>query len=104
MREIPWIQTPWKGVADLAYGHHEHLDGGGYPRGLRGDQIPPQVRMMTISDVFDALTAADRPYKKALSAERALDILGKEFADRGKIDRTLLDVFIAKRLYAGISG
>jgi HD-GYP domain-containing protein (c-di-GMP phosphodiesterase class II) len=104
LREIPWIQTPWKGVADLAYGHHEHLDGGGYPRGLRGDQIPPQVRMMTISDVFDALTAADRPYKKALSAERALDILGKEFADRGKIDRTLLDVFIAKRLYAGISG
>jgi HD-GYP domain-containing protein (c-di-GMP phosphodiesterase class II) len=104
LREIPWIQTPWKGVADLAYGHHEHLDGAGYPRGLRGDQIPPQVRMMTISDVFDALTAADRPYKKALSAERALDILGKEFADRGKIDRTLLDVFIAKRLYAGISG
>jgi len=104
LREIPWIQTPWKGVADLAYGHHEHLDGAGYPRGLRGDQIPPQVRMMTISDVFDALTAADRPYKKALSAERALDILGKEFADRGKIDRTLLDVFITKRLYAGISG
>jgi len=104
LREIPWIQTPWKGVADLAYGHHEHLDGGGYPRGLRGDQIPPQVRMMTISDVFDALTAADRPYKKALSAERALDILGKEFADRGKIDRTLLDVFHRKAPIRGHLG
>ncbi len=99
LREIPWIHTPWKGVAELAYGHHEHLDGTGYPRGLRGDEIPPQVRMITISDVFDALTAADRPYKKALSAERALDILSKEFADRGKVDRTLLDAFISGRLY-----
>ncbi|HEY4441378.1 MAG TPA: HD domain-containing phosphohydrolase [Candidatus Elarobacter sp.] len=99
LREIPWKSTPWRDVAELAYGHHEHLDGTGYPRGLRGDEIAPQVRMMTISDVFDALTAKDRPYKSAMSIERALDILSKEFADRGKIDRELLDVFVAKRIY-----
>jgi HD-GYP domain-containing protein (c-di-GMP phosphodiesterase class II) len=55
--------------------------------------------MMTISDVFDALTASDRPYKKGMPVERALDILTKEFAQRGKVDPVLLDVFIAKRLY-----
>lgn len=99
LREIPWHETPWKSVAELAYGHHEHLDGTGYPRKLQGDAIVPQVRMMTISDVFDALTAADRPYKKGMSIERALDILSKEFAGRGKIDPMLLDVFITKRLY-----
>jgi HD-GYP domain-containing protein (c-di-GMP phosphodiesterase class II) len=99
LREIPWQETPWRDVADLAYGHHEHLDGTGYPRKLKGEAIKPQVRMMTISDVFDALTASDRPYKKGMSAERALDILSKEFAERGKIDPMLLDVFIHKRLY-----
>ena len=99
LREIPWQETPWRDVADLAYGHHEHIDGTGYPRKLKGDAIKPQVRMMTISDVFDALTASDRPYKKGMSIERALDILDKEFAQRGKIDPVLLDVFIHKRLY-----
>ena len=99
LREIPWGETPWRGVPELAYGHHEHLDGTGYPRKLAGDEIVPQVRMMTISDVFDALTASDRPYKKGMSAERALDILQKEFVDRGKVDAMLLDVFIKKDVY-----
>jgi HD-GYP domain-containing protein (c-di-GMP phosphodiesterase class II) len=99
LREIPWQETPWRDVPDLAYGHHEHLDGTGYPRKLKGEAIKPQVRMMTISDVFDALTASDRPYKKGMSVERALDILQKEFAQRGKVDPLLLDVFIHKRLY-----
>jgi HD-GYP domain-containing protein (c-di-GMP phosphodiesterase class II) len=99
LREIPWSKTPWQSVPELAYGHHEHLDGTGYPRGLKGGQIPPQVRMLTISDVFDALTANDRPYKPAMSVDRALDILTREFADRGKIDRDLLDLFITKRVY-----
>ncbi len=96
LREIPWKQTPWQKVAEVAYGHHEHLDGTGYPRGLRGEEIAPQVRMLTISDVFDALTASDRPYKPAMSIDRALDILTKEFAERGKIDAQLLDVFICE--------
>lgn len=99
LREIPWQETPWRDVAELAYGHHEHLDGTGYPRKLKGEEIKPQVRMMTISDVYDALTAADRPYKKGMSTERALDILAREFAQRGKVDPVLLDVFIHKRLY-----
>jgi HD-GYP domain-containing protein (c-di-GMP phosphodiesterase class II) len=99
LREIPWKKTPWPNVADYAYGHHEHLDGTGYPRGLKGLEIAPQVRMMTISDVFDALTAHDRPYKAAMPIDRALDILVKEFADRGKIDANLLDLFISKKVY-----
>ncbi len=99
LREIPWSKTPWQNVPDMAYGHHEHLDGSGYPRGLKGPEIPPQVRMLTISDVFDALTANDRPYKPAMPVDRALDILTREFADRGKIDRDLLDLFIKKRVY-----
>jgi HD-GYP domain-containing protein (c-di-GMP phosphodiesterase class II) len=99
LREIPWSKTPWRNVPEMAYGHHEHLDGTGYPRGLKGAQIVPQVRMLTISDVFDALTANDRPYKPALPVERALDIMTSEFADRGKIDRDLLDLFITQRVY-----
>jgi len=102
LREIPWKKTPWRNVPDYAYGHHEHLDGTGYPRGLKGTEIAPQVRMLTISDVFDALTANDRPYKAAMSVERALDILNKEFADRGKVDASLLDLFITKKVYEPI--
>ncbi len=102
LREIPWTRTPWQHVPEMAYGHHEHLDGTGYPRGLKGAEIVPQVRMLTISDVFDALTAKDRPYKPALSVERALDVLVREFADRGKVDRDLLDVFIDKRVYESV--
>lgn len=102
LREIPWIKTPWKNVAQYAYGHHEHLDGTGYPRGLKGNEIAPQVRLLTISDVFDALTASDRPYKKAMPIEKALDILVKEFAERGKVDAGLLDLFIQKKVYEGI--
>jgi len=99
LREIPWAKTPWPNVPDYAYGHHEHLDGTGYPRGLKGDEIAPQVRLLTISDVFDALTAKDRPYKPAMPLEKALDILVKEFAERGKVDKPLLDLFIASKVY-----
>ena len=99
LREIPWKKTPWANVPDYAYGHHEHLDGTGYPRGLKGAEIAPQVRLLTISDVFDALTAKDRPYKSAMPLDRALDILNKEFAERGKIDAQMLDLFITKKVY-----
>ncbi|HEX3549861.1 MAG TPA: HD domain-containing phosphohydrolase [Candidatus Elarobacter sp.] len=99
LREIPWTKTPWQRVPEMAYGHHEHLDGTGYPRGLKGAEIVPQVRILTIADVFDALTATDRPYKPAMSVERALDVLVREFAERGKVDADLLDLFITKRVY-----
>jgi HD-GYP domain-containing protein (c-di-GMP phosphodiesterase class II) len=102
LREIPWAKTPWRNVPDLAYGHHEHLDGTGYPRGLKDTEIAPQVRMLTIADVYDALTAKDRPYKAAMPIDRALDILVKEFAQRGKVDSELLDLFIARKVYEAI--
>ena len=103
LREIPWAKTPWRNVPDLAYGHHEHLDGTGYPRGLKDLEIAPQVRMLTIADVYDALTAKDRPYKAAMPVDRALDILVKEFAQRGKVDSELLDLFIARKVYETIN-
>jgi HD-GYP domain-containing protein (c-di-GMP phosphodiesterase class II) len=99
---LPWNTTPWPGVAEIAYSHHEHLDGSGYPRKLTAADIPPPVRMLTIADIYDALTASDRPYKKAVPREKALDILTKEFADRGKIDPLYLGVFIEKRLYEAV--
>lgn len=81
-------------VREWAAGHHEFLDGSGYPKGLSGDQIPYEVRMMTILDIFDALIADDRPYKPGIPIEPALDIL-TEMADRdGKLDSELVRLFI----------
>ena len=98
LTKIPW--TPiMRGIPEIAYGHHEKLDGSGYPRGLSGDQIPLQARMMTISDIYDALTAQDRPYKRAVQPTTALDILHEE-AKLGKLDSDLLDVFVAQKIYA----
>lgn len=97
LTKIPW--TPlMKGIPEIAYGHHEKLDGSGYPRGLTGDEIPLQARMMTISDIYDALTAQDRPYKRAVPTATALDILHAE-AGQGKLDKDLLDIFISKEIY-----
>ncbi len=90
---IPWTRELSR-VPEIARAHHEKLDGSGYPEGRRGAEIPIQSRMMTISDIFDALTATDRPYKRAVSVERALDILNHERRS-GTIDPALLDLFIA---------
>jgi HD-GYP domain-containing protein (c-di-GMP phosphodiesterase class II) len=97
LTKIPWTPV-MRGIPEIAYGHHEKLDGSGYPRRLSGDQIPVQARMMTISDIFDALTAQDRPYKRAVPVRTALDILHAE-AEEGKLDKDLLDVFVAKKIY-----
>lgn len=97
LTKIPWTPV-MKGVPEIAYGHHEKLDGSGYPRGLTGDRIPLQARMMTISDIYDALTAQDRPYKRAVPTSVALDILNEE-ANQGKLDKDLLEVFISKQVY-----
>lgn len=97
LTKIPWTPV-MKGIPEIAYGHHEKMDGSGYPRGLTGDRIPLQARMMTISDIYDALTAQDRPYKKAVPTSTALDILHEE-SDQGKLDRDLLEIFIAKKIY-----
>jgi hypothetical protein len=95
---IPWPRRLAR-VPEIAYGHHEKLDGRGYPRRLRGEQIPPEVRMMTICDMYDALTAADRPYKKAVNPERALGILEEEVR-QGGLDRDLFRVFLEAKIYA----
>ena len=97
LTKIPWTPV-MRGIPEIAYGHHEKLDGSGYPRGLTADQIPLQARMMTISDIYDALTAQDRPYKRAVSPPVALDILHDE-ARQGKLDGDLLDIFVNKRIY-----
>lgn len=99
---IPWSRS-LKQVPLIAYGHHEKLDGGGYPRGLAATDIPVPTRIMTISDIYDALTAGDRPYKKGVSPHEALDILHGE-ARAGKVDADLLQVFVEARVYDRISG
>jgi hypothetical protein len=92
LQQIPWTRT-LKRVPDIAYGHHEKLTGVGYPRSLKDPEISLPTRMMTISDIFDALTASDRPYKRAVPKQTAYDILLDE-AKRGELDGDLLRVFI----------
>ena len=97
LSQIPWTDD-LKNLATIAYGHHEKLDGRGYPRGISGDDIPVQTRIMTISDIFDALTASDRPYKPAMPSERALSILTSE-ANQGMLDKELVDIVIEGEIY-----
>ncbi len=85
-------------LPEIAYAHHEKLDGTGYPRELEGSAIPVQMRLLTICDIFDALTAGDRPYKQALTVETALDILATE-ARAARIDAELLRVFVESGAY-----
>lgn len=85
-------------VPEIAASHHERLDGSGYPRGLHGDQLSMQARIVAIADVFEALTAADRPYKSAMKLSEALKILGN-MRVAGHIDADLFDVFIRKKVY-----
>jgi hypothetical protein len=94
---IPWTRD-LQDIPELARSHHEKLDGSGYPAGVRGEDIPPQTRMMTISDIYDALTAKDRPYKPAVPTAKALGIL-EEDAGLGRIDRDLLDLFIEAKVF-----
>lgn len=94
---IPW--TPdLRQVPVIAYSHHEKLDGTGYPRRLSGDEIPIPARIMAICDIYDALAASDRPYKKAMPPEKALGILEAE-GKAGKLDADLVRVFAEGRIY-----
>jgi HD-GYP domain-containing protein (c-di-GMP phosphodiesterase class II) len=97
LAQIPWTRE-LKRIPEIAYGHHERLNGAGYPRQITGEKIPVQTRMMTIADVFDALTATDRPYKRAVPWDRALDILADE-AKEGMLDGHLLQTFIEARIF-----
>jgi HD-GYP domain-containing protein (c-di-GMP phosphodiesterase class II) len=97
LRQIPWT-SEIRRIPAIALGHHEKLNGSGYPYKLSAPDIPVQARMMTISDIFDALSAADRPYKKAVPVERALDILSGEVKD-GALDADLFHLFVEARVY-----
>ncbi len=91
LSRIPWT-TEIKNIPAIASAHHEKLDGTGYPNNLSAADIPIQSKMMTIADIYDALSAADRPYKKAVASELALDILFEE-AKEGRVDGALLKLF-----------
>jgi HD-GYP domain-containing protein (c-di-GMP phosphodiesterase class II) len=97
LRMIPWGRS-LRNVPAIAGAHHELLDGSGYPSRLRGNEIPLESRILTIADIFDALTAADRPYKSAVPVERAIDILGGE-VKAGKCDGELLRLFVEAEVY-----
>lgn len=94
---LPW-PPELANVPDIAGAHHEKLDGSGYPQGLIGEQIPLASRVMTVCDIYDALTAMDRPYKKAMPVERALAILEDE-ARQGLLDGDLVQIFIQSGVF-----
>ncbi|NKC16122.1 MAG: GAF domain-containing protein [Gammaproteobacteria bacterium] len=85
-------------VPEFAGGHHERMDGKGYPRGLKREDMSVQARVMGIADIFEALTAGDRPYKKAMKLSQALTILGRMKED-DHVDPDLFDVFVRKKIY-----
>jgi HD-GYP domain-containing protein (c-di-GMP phosphodiesterase class II) len=97
LSQIPWT-SEFRRVPEIAWAHHEKLDGTGYPRQLPAPEIPVQSRMMALADIYDALVAWDRPYKRAVSAERALAIIGEE-TRAGKLDPELFEVFVGARVY-----
>jgi len=100
LSRIPWGKT-FALVPQIAGCHHEKLNGRGYPRGLKGEDIPVGSRIMAIADIFDALTASDRPYKKAVPIERALDILHAEVRD-GALDGELVRLFVESGAYRAV--
>jgi hypothetical protein len=95
--DIPWTDELSR-IAEIVRGHHEKLDGTGYPDGVTGEQLSLETRIMTVCDIFDALTASDRPYKKALPVEKALDILREEAA-AGAVDSDIVELFIESGVY-----
>ena len=97
LQQIPWTRE-LQHVPIIAYGHHEKLNGAGYPRRVTGEAIPIQTRMMTISDIYDALTAADRPYKAAVASVRALDIMAEEVRT-GQLDQELFRLFVDGKVF-----
>jgi len=98
VERIPW-PPELANIPEYCAKHHEMLDGSGYPKGLRGDRIPLQARMLAVADVYDALSARDRPYKKALVFEEVRRIMDEEAA-RGRLDHELVRVFFARRCFA----
>jgi HD-GYP domain-containing protein (c-di-GMP phosphodiesterase class II) len=99
LEQLPWPRH-LRNVPEFAGGHHERMDGKGYPRGLKGEQMSVQARAMAIADVFEALTARDRPYKPGMKLSQAMGIMHK-FKRNGHIDPDLFDVFVSQGVYLG---
>jgi HD-GYP domain-containing protein (c-di-GMP phosphodiesterase class II) len=97
LSRIPWGKS-FHDIPQIAGAHHEKLDGSGYPHGMKAEAIPLQAKIMTIADIFDALTARDRPYKKAMPVSRALDILGFEVKSGG-VDGELVRLFTEAEVF-----
>ncbi len=97
LESLPWPKH-LQNVAEYAGGHHERMDGKGYPRGLTKDQMSVQARLMAIADIFEALTARDRPYKKGKALSESLRILGN-MSLGGHVDPDLFDIFIRSKVY-----
>ena len=101
LTQIPW--TPeYRAIPEIARAHHEKLNGQGYPNGLKSAEIPVQAKMMTICDIFDALSASDRPYKRAVPTDRALEILKLCVRDE-EIDSELFRLFLDAQVYRLVS-
>jgi hypothetical protein len=97
LESLPWPKHLQR-VPEYAGGHHEKMDGSGYPKKLRGDQMSVQARIMAVADIFEALTACDRPYKAGNTLSESLQILGG-FATRGHIDPDLFNIFVQQKVY-----
>ena len=97
LKMVPWSRG-LELVPEIAYRHHEKLDGSGYPCKCPAADIPVQSRLLTITDIYDALTADDRPYKRAMPVEKALDILGME-VKHGKLDPECFKIFVEARVF-----
>jgi hypothetical protein len=97
LEKLPWPKH-LRNVPEYAGGHHERMDGKGYPKGLTRDQMSVQARVMGIADIFEALTASDRPYKPGMKLSQAMGIMHK-FKLNGHIDPDLFDVFVEEKVY-----
>ncbi|WP_342617891.1 HD domain-containing phosphohydrolase [Rhodoferax sp. GW822-FHT02A01] len=97
LEQLPWPKH-LRNVPEYAGGHHERMDGKGYPKGLTRDQMSVQARVMGIADIFEALTARDRPYKPGMKLSQAMSIMNK-FRNTGHIDPDLFDVFVKEGVY-----
>jgi hypothetical protein len=97
VENIPFTKT-LQNIPFYSASHHELLDGSGYPKGLKGEEIPLQSRILAVVDIFDALTASDRPYRRAMPPEKAGQIL-KADAEAGRLDPDVVNLFVDKKLY-----
>jgi hypothetical protein len=97
LEALPWPKHLTK-VPEYAGGHHERMDGKGYPKGLKREEMSVQARCMGIADIFEALTAKDRPYKKGKTLSESLEILGRMKLN-GHVDPDLFDIFVRRKVY-----